>query len=322
MDENLKDGISVIICCYNSEWIIGRCLDALAAQEVGSGISWEIVVVDNNCSDGTPHIVEEFTASHNDLNVVLVKESKPGLLSARIKGINTAKYAYAIYCDDDNILDSHYVEGMYLLMKSDTRIGAAGGRGIAEFIATPDPLVEKILPSYACGSQKDNEYFLFGAGLCVKTEVVRRIYAEQTFHLTGRKGDKLLAGDDSELVMSILARGYEKTCSDDLTFIHVLPPKRLTKEYVYDMYKGFALSEPVLRTMQLVLQGKPFPVLFLIYLKSYIRIMWNGMLGFKDVRRLQSFFSFNAIRAYHYWGFRQLYGIYKSLSGDSQAIGK
>ena len=38
LNSSLLDGVSVIICCYNSEWIIARCLEALKAQIVSEGL--------------------------------------------------------------------------------------------------------------------------------------------------------------------------------------------------------------------------------------------------------------------------------------------
>ena len=47
-----KIDISVIICCYNSENRIVPTLEHLSRQTLGQ-LSCEIILVDNNCSDGT-----------------------------------------------------------------------------------------------------------------------------------------------------------------------------------------------------------------------------------------------------------------------------
>ena len=55
----LMNGISVIVCCYNSAWIIERCLNALLAQQVPSSVLWEIIVVNNASTDDTERIANK-----------------------------------------------------------------------------------------------------------------------------------------------------------------------------------------------------------------------------------------------------------------------
>ena len=83
---SLKCGVSVVICCYNSAWIIGRTLDALKNQNVRDGLSWEIVLVDNNCIDETVSVAQK-TMEGCGIPFRIVEEKNPGLANARKKGI-------------------------------------------------------------------------------------------------------------------------------------------------------------------------------------------------------------------------------------------
>ena len=85
-NSSLLDGISVIICCYNSDWIIARCLDALKAQIIPIDLLWEVVLVDNNCSDATVQIAKE-TMLDSGVDFSIVSEPEPGLMNARKRGI-------------------------------------------------------------------------------------------------------------------------------------------------------------------------------------------------------------------------------------------
>ena len=40
-------GISIVICCYNSAWIIERTLAAIRMQVMPVNLDWEVVLVDN-----------------------------------------------------------------------------------------------------------------------------------------------------------------------------------------------------------------------------------------------------------------------------------
>ncbi|MBR1467659.1 MAG: glycosyltransferase family 2 protein [Bacteroidaceae bacterium] len=253
----LKDGISVIICCYNSGWIISRCLEALKLQKVRDGLLWEILLVDNNCSDDTVgKAAATMTGSAVDFRIV--KEPSPGLLNARKRGIEEARYSYTIFCDDDNLLCPVYIDTMYEILSSDSKIGAAGGKGIAEFECEPDIRILKHIRGYAIGSQMGSKEYLFGAGLAIRTDVTRDIYKNQTMYLTGRMRNKLLAGDDTELTMAIQLRGYSLYPTDNISFVHVLRKKRLSWEYYQQMDAGFKRSDPAIMAMRGALMNKSF----------------------------------------------------------------
>ena len=64
--------------------------------------------------------------------------------------------------------------------------------------------------------------------------------------LTGRCGNRLLAGDDSEITKLILLRHCVLAATEKVTFVHVLSEKRLSYKYLVSMSKGFGLSVPVL----------------------------------------------------------------------------
>lgn len=74
--------ISVIIPCFNEEQNIKQCLDAVFAQ---TDPVYEVIVVDNNCSDKTVEVASAFK------KVKVVSEPKQGLINARNAGFNVAK---------------------------------------------------------------------------------------------------------------------------------------------------------------------------------------------------------------------------------------
>ena len=115
----LMNGISVIVCCYNSAWIIERCLNALLAQQVPSSVLWEIIVVNNASTDDTERIANK-VLQKGHISYQLINEPKAGLLNARKCGIRAARYSYTIFCDDDNVLCDIYVSTMYDQMEKDS----------------------------------------------------------------------------------------------------------------------------------------------------------------------------------------------------------
>jgi len=92
--------VSVIIPAYNEEVFIGKCLESIVNQEELPG---EIIVVDNNSTDNTARIAER-------MGVKVVKEKNQGLIFARNKGFDSARYEIIARCDADVIVPTDWVK--------------------------------------------------------------------------------------------------------------------------------------------------------------------------------------------------------------------
>lgn len=304
----LDDGISIIICCYNSEWIIARCLEALKQQVTPKSLRWEVVLVDNNCSDGTVKLANE-TMRNSGVDFLVVAEHIPGLMNARKRGIASVKYKYCIYCDDDNLLAPNYVAYMYNVLATKPEVGAAGGKGVPEFECEPDPRILDHLTGYAVGSQISHPEYLFGAGLTLRTEVVRTIFNNFKSTLVGRQGGKLLSGDDLELVNYVKLMGYKLYPTDDVHYIHVLKANRLTEDYRVKMFEGLMLALPVGDMMSRALKDEPLTDYIISYCKSelllfiYTLMFWQK----RDLTQMKSF-----VKRFRYWGMFKLISVYNN----------
>ena len=67
--------LTVIICTYNREKYIGALLESLAKNDLPKS-EYEIVLVDNNCTDNTHAVCIAFAKSHPDITFRYVVESE------------------------------------------------------------------------------------------------------------------------------------------------------------------------------------------------------------------------------------------------------
>lgn len=309
----MKRGVSIIICCYNSAWIIQRALEALKAQHILSSIGYEIILINNRCTDNTISIARK-VMSESNIDFRVIKEVRQGLVYARRKGIREAKYEYAIYCDDDNLLCPDYVSTVVELLDEMPNVGAIGGMGIAEFEAAPAEIVKKNLECYAVGSQIKHKDWLFGAGLALRTEIVREVYRNQKCYLKGRTGKKTLSGDDTELVLSIQLRGYRIYATDRIYFTHVLKANRLSEEYFYKLYEGLSLPVPVFEVMRGAVHKIPFTDAMHTYIWYYKRYLKYRILWWNPTAKKYYEIAKQHTREFRYWGIVRLYKIYREWS--------
>src|SRR5215211_6374789 len=101
--------ISVVIPVLNGEDHVGEQLAALASQ-IYSG-PWELVVVDNGCSDRTIEIVRSSADMLPELRIADAR-ARRGLSHARNAGAAWARGDFLAYCDADDVVSAGWLKAM------------------------------------------------------------------------------------------------------------------------------------------------------------------------------------------------------------------
>ena len=242
-----NNGISVIICCYNSANRLPETLKHLAFQNIPRNIKWEIIVINNASTDNTKEVARSEWNRYDKLDITLniFDEMKPGLSNARETGVKHSSYEYIIFCDDDNWLCNDYLFLSYDLLSNNSNFGAVGGQGL--------PLSTEILPdwfkecggAYAVGKQAastsivNSRGYLWGSGLAIKKTVYEKAFKNLDSFLIGRKGEQLSSGEDSEICLRIILLGYDLYYDSRLTYTHFIESHKLTNEYFQGLLDGF-----------------------------------------------------------------------------------
>ena len=242
--------ISVIICCYNSESRIQATLEHLIRQEVDASVGWEVVLVDNNCSDQTIAVARKVW-TRSDVALKVVEEPEAGLTAARECGVQHSSGAYILFCDDDNWLDPSYLQRACVFLEASPTYAAIGGWGDVvsdEDVHIPD-WFKRFETKYACGktNAEGDVDTLVGAGMFLRKDALLNLQ-QSGFKslLSDRKGTALSSGGDLELGLALRLVGWKLYFSEDLYFKHYMPAGRLTEDYLIRMCHGHALSRPVI----------------------------------------------------------------------------
>ena len=90
--------ISFVVPAYNEEALIASCLAAIQAEIARTGCRSEIIVVNNNSTDGTRRIASSIPG------VVIVDEPQRGLVQARRAGCRAANGLLIANIDADTML--------------------------------------------------------------------------------------------------------------------------------------------------------------------------------------------------------------------------
>lgn len=242
--------ISVIICCYNSEARIGLTLESLLVQQFQSAVSWEVVLIDNNCTDQTVKVARKTWGAY-DVPLRIVKESRPGLSAARDCGVVESTGEYILFCDDDNWLDPDYLQRACTFMEQSPAHAAVGGWG--DVVSDPNVSIpdwfERFETKYACGktNAEGDVDTLVGAGMFIRKKALLSLQRSGFKSLlSDRKGEALSSGGDLELCLALRISGWKLYFSEALYFKHYMPEGRLSEDYLIRMCHGHALSRPVI----------------------------------------------------------------------------
>jgi glycosyltransferase involved in cell wall biosynthesis len=109
---------SIIIPTFNGASRIGKCLDALLPQTVGSDA--EILVVDDGSSDGTASVVARYAG------VRLISQANAGPAAARNRGALEAKGTIVLFTDDDCVPMADWLSAMLEPFKDPEVFGVKG----------------------------------------------------------------------------------------------------------------------------------------------------------------------------------------------------
>ena len=98
--------ISVVIPTYNRSDALALTLEHLSRQDFSG--TWEVIVVNNNSTDDTDEIVNDWKAKF-PVGLSLLYEQKPGPAAARNTGAQAARGRYLIFIDNDILAEPTFV---------------------------------------------------------------------------------------------------------------------------------------------------------------------------------------------------------------------
>lgn len=114
--------VSVVITSCNTRALLLDCLRSVVADLAASGVSWEIIVVDDGSTDGTSAAVAE---SFPEVRLFL-NEWPQGYARANNIGIQAARGAAVLLLNSDTVVHPGAIPAMVAALGGDPRIGGVG----------------------------------------------------------------------------------------------------------------------------------------------------------------------------------------------------
>ncbi len=236
--------ISVIVCTYNRVEYISLCIDSLLSQTFKD---YEIVVIDNNSSDGTLELIK----NNYHGKIKIINESNQGLSFARNCGLKNASGDIVAYIDDDAIADKDWLAAIYDTFTNYPEAACVGGRIFVKWIVEkPEwwiPELDEIFNNQDYG--KDTRYlnypqFPFGTNISFKKNVILEFGGFNTN--LGRIGNKSSSGEEQYLCFQLYQDKHKLVYNPKIFVHHLAYQSRLTKESLLVRYSESGASHAYL----------------------------------------------------------------------------
>lgn len=246
--------LSVVICTYNRDRFIVACLESLAKQSLADE-KFEVVVVNNNCTDNTAALVQDFLQRHPGRPFRTVFEANKGLSHARNRGIAEAKGEVILYLDDDAESEPDLLEKHLNFFTSHTEASGAGGRILPRYSEAPEPAwMSRWLDGYIARMDPGGESRIFTGRMKYPfgcNMAYRKQYLEQ---IGGFNTDITFRGDDKYIFLMVKNLNPNIYYLPQALVYHNIPGARLQSDYFRTLFLKTGQEERVRVSMA---QGFP-----------------------------------------------------------------
>lgn len=226
---------TVLLCTYNRCQSLATALASAAALCVRETDECEVLIVDNNSSDRTREVVEEFCGRYPGRFRYLF-EPRQGKSHALNAGIRAAQGEIVAFMDDDVIVDEMWLHNLTAALDTEVWQGA-GGRILPDQTFSPPrwlategrrafaPFAFFDLGNDACELSEAP----FGTNMAFRKTMFDKYGAFRT-DLGPQPGSEI-RGEDTEFGQRLLAAGERLRYEPSAVVYHPVPRCRLQKNY-------------------------------------------------------------------------------------------
>lgn len=238
--------LTVAIPTHNRSAVLRETLEGLTKVSVPPNCEWELLVVQNNCSDDTAAMLEEFASR---LPLHALSESRPGVNYARNAAVEASRGAYIIFTDDDTIVGEQWLSAYASAFASFPDADIFGGPIVPRFSTTPPQWLREGLAEVSTaygaleargrGTSFSPSFYPYGANMAFRASVLR----EWPFNPElGPKGKSRINGSETDLVLNLLAKGYAGRWVEGARLEHCIQAKQMTTQFLRWYFVGHGAS--------------------------------------------------------------------------------
>ena len=243
--------ISIAICTYNRANELELCLASIANLRDFLQADDEIIIVDNNSSDNTKHVIKAWSEK---LPLISIFEPTQGLAVARNAALSIYKNDAIYFVDDDIMVTKEALVAYRKAIRDFPDTGFFGGKILVEWRGKKPkwlrseamPLISGLIGHYDRDLEKQeyrkSSLLPYGANFMLKRELTDSVGIFESS--LGVKGKEIGRGEETEYLMRALEQGFSGRYISEALVYHCFDANRLTTWYLfkYGINKGCAVS--------------------------------------------------------------------------------
>ena len=239
--------ISIVVCTFNRAPVLQKMLDSFFRQKQVNEIRHELLIVDNNSSDDTALVVQEFLKEGNAKYFLEVNQ---GLSFARNRGVAESEGEIISFLDDDVLVHENWLSSVKACF-DETDADIVWGKVALKFEVPPEKwlggLFRKCLSEVDLGPSREvlcNGDCLYGANLSFRKRVFDLVGPFEVD--AGRRGYELLSGEETHIVRRVIANRGKVLYDPDALVEHLIGAERLQWQYFARRADGDGLTQEFL----------------------------------------------------------------------------
>lgn len=234
--------VSVILCTCNRAESLKKALDSLSRSELPQALEWEVVVIDNNSTDQTRQVAQDFCL-RDPAHFRYVFEPMSGKSHALNRGVAEARGSVLAFTDDDVLVEPLWLGNLTANLNNGKWAGAAGRTLPQKEYHAPQWIPRS--PRHALAPLAIFDPPIPAGPLGESPYGVNMAYRRSVFEKYGvfriDLGPGLGAGipqksEDTEFGTRVIAGGDELRYEPSAVLYHAVPSNRLKKRYFLDWW--------------------------------------------------------------------------------------
>jgi glucosyl-dolichyl phosphate glucuronosyltransferase len=225
--------ITVAICTYNRSDLLERTFDRMQELAVPAGSEWELLVVNNACTDDTDAVLGRWTGR---LPLRRVFEPKPGQSAARNCALREGRGDLILWTDDDVLVDREWMRALTRGLRTqatDLVFGRSVPHWLGEVPNWFSPLHHGRFAILDYGDEPfvatDLSRTFYGLNFGAVRDTLRRLGGFD--ESVGFGPDGGMGGDDLDLFRRALAAQLRMLYVPEAVVEHMIPAARGTKAF-------------------------------------------------------------------------------------------
>ena len=242
--------VSAVICSYNRARFIINAVESIFNQDFDKN-KYEVIVVDNNSPDNTVALLEAYKATHPNYNFSYYVEYQQGVANTRTRCAKEANGEIIAFLDDDSTAEPGWLSSIAEFFDTHPKAYSTGGKIIPKFLTDIPDWYSKyffgLVGNFDQGpvvKRLTGIRYPSGANMAFRKKVFDEIgYFNADL---GRKGTGLLATEEKDIYLRILAAGHEVWYLPHVAVLHCVEANKFDKAYVRRHSMGIGGGERLL----------------------------------------------------------------------------